>query len=506
MIGNLWTLGLAAGAAIVVLSLIMFFVGRYKRCPSNKVLVISGKVGNGQSSKCISGGGAFIWPVIQQYAFLDLSPMSLDVPLSDALSLENIRVAVPATVTVAISRDAIVQQNAAARLLDLQEQDIINLAKDLILGQMRQVIASMKIDEINRDRDAFLKKIDASLEPELNKIGLTPINVNIRDIKDASGYIEATGRKAAAFAVQQANADVADQEKAGAIRVAEAQQEKLVKVAEANRTQLIGVANAERDKQIGVTSAQKDQAMRVADFSREQIVSVSAAEATAAEGKAAAAVRQAEAMRLAQSAQAEAEAAVEVARNQAQTKAALANAARVEAEQTAALVSTAKAEAEKVVIQANASKQQKVLAAEAEYQTIFQSKKAEADGILAIANAKAEGMRRMVEAAGGNPEAAYRLLVVEHLDHIADASAAAIKGIKFDKIMVWGGGNGTEVPNFLSSLGKGLPPMLDIINHLTDISVPGLKKGTSVTSTPATSGDSPEVSQDTPTPKVKSTK
>lgn len=494
MFENFWAIGLAGGSALVVISLVVFFVSRYKRCPANQVLVISGKTGSTKTTdgqevrapaKVISGGGAFIWPIIQEYDFLDLTPWALDIKLSDALSLENIRVAVPTTVTVAISRDPDAQQNAAVRLLGLDRNEISALAQDLVVGQMRQVIASMRIEEINRDRESFLKKIDDSLEPELKKVGLYPINVNIQDIKDASGYIEATGRKAASQAVNQANADVAEQEKFGAVKVADAKQEKEVRVAQAARTQEIGIAEANqekevkvaealRTKEIGIASAQKDRAIQVAEFNREQTISVANAEAVAAEGQAKAAVIKAQAFQKSQTADAEAKAAVEVARNKAQAAAARANAERVEQEKRAELEAVARAEAAKVVVDAEAAKTKAVLEAEAAAAQIFAKLEAEAKGQLEILNARAEGMRRMVEAAGG-ADAAYKLLMVDNVKYVADASAKAISGIKFDKVMVWGGSEGGEVPKFINSVVKSMVPLMDVVNELTDVKVPGLK-------------------------------
>src|SRR5262245_46029441 len=210
------------GFMVVVVALLFFgfamlLAGRYKRCPSNKVLVIYGKVGGGNTARCIHGGAAFVYPLVQDFAFLSLEPMQIEVPLKGALSVENIRVNVPSVFTVAIGTDHEVMQNAAIRLLGLTTEEIRQQAEHIIFGQLRQVIASMRIEDINRHREQFLQNIQLSLEPELKKIGLVLINVNITDITDESGYIQAIGKKAAAVAVQQASIDVAQQEKVGAV-------------------------------------------------------------------------------------------------------------------------------------------------------------------------------------------------------------------------------------------------------------------------------------------------
>src|SRR5262245_52506075 len=254
------------GFMVVVVALLFFgfamlLAGRYKRCPSNKVLVIYGKVGGGNTARCIHGGAAFVYPLVQDFAFLSLEPMQIEVPLKGALSVENIRVNVPSVFTVAIGTDPEVMQNAAIRLLGLDTEDVKQQAGDMIFGQLRQVIASMNIEEINRDRDKFLQNIQTSLEPELKKIGLVLINVNITDITDESGYIEAIGRKAASQAIQQAKIAVAEQGKLGQIGVAQADQEKA-----------ISVTNATKLREIGTREATREQAVRLAQLEKEQKV------------------------------------------------------------------------------------------------------------------------------------------------------------------------------------------------------------------------------------------
>ncbi|MBO0700172.1 MAG: flotillin family protein, partial [Zavarzinella sp.] len=289
-----WPLVAAVVAAVVIFGMLMFVAKRYKRCPSNRVLVIYGKTTSGNAARCVHGGAAFVIPLIQDYAYLSLEPIQIEVPLKGALSIENIRVNVPSVFTVAIGTDGETMQNAAIRLLGLDTDDIKQQAGDIIFGQLRQVIASMRIEDINRDRDKFLESVQKSLEPELKKIGLVLINVNITDITDESGYIEAIGRKAAATAVQQAKVDVAEQEKKGQTGVAEAEREKAILVAnatkvreigtrEAIREQAVRVAQLEKEKEVGeqtalleqqalIKESQRQQAIKIAELDRDQKV------------------------------------------------------------------------------------------------------------------------------------------------------------------------------------------------------------------------------------------
>jgi len=194
-----------------------FLLTRYKRCPSNRILVIYGKVGKGKSAKCVHGGGSFILPVIQDWQYLNLNPLPIEIDLKGALSRQNIRINTPSTFTVGISTRPEVMLNAAERLLGLAEPEIRTQAIDIILGQLRLVIATLTIEEINQDREQFLQLINKHVASELNKVGLELINVNIKDITDESGYIESIGKKAAAEAINLAKVEVAQQERSGAI-------------------------------------------------------------------------------------------------------------------------------------------------------------------------------------------------------------------------------------------------------------------------------------------------
>ena len=201
---------IVAGVLILVVSVIRI-MRWFVRCPSNRILCVYGKISGGRSVRCYQGGFQIVWPLIQEARFLDLTPMSIHVPLKGALSLQNIRINIPATFTIAISTEPDVTNNAAVRLLDLDERQIQSMATEIITGQLRLTIASLTIEQINQDREKFLESIRHHLEPELKKIGLSLINVNVTDITDESGYIESIGKKAASTALNQAKIDVAEQ-------------------------------------------------------------------------------------------------------------------------------------------------------------------------------------------------------------------------------------------------------------------------------------------------------
>ena len=503
---------------LALVGIVVFIARRYKRCPSNAILVIYGKVRGDHSATCVHGGGKFVLPIIQDYAFLGLEPIQIDIPLKGALSIENIRVNVPSTFTVAIGTDSALMQNAAIRLLGLNTAQIKKQSEDIIFGQLRQVIASMQIEDINRDREIFLRNIQTSLEPELRKIGLVLINVNITDITDESGYIEAIGRKAASEAIQKARGDVAEEVKQGEIRVAEAERDKMVQVAEADKVQQIGIRTATREQAVRVAELDKEQQvgeqraafgreMEVADADREKRVAVAEANATAITGEAdadrsrriavadanatavtgetesqariAAAnatlkVKQAEAYQLGETKKRVAEAAVLESQNRAMAKAALAEAEKIEAERRAAVEAPAKAQKAKVIVDAQAEAEKRRLEAEGQAAAIFAQLEAEAKGQYEILARKGRGLREIIDACGG-AEQAFQLMMLEHLDTLAETAATAISNIKFDKVIVWenGGQNGqTATGNFLQGLSRTMPPMLQVMKDIGGIEVP----------------------------------
>lgn len=483
-------------AGIVFLSFIILLAKRYKRCPSNAVLVIYGKVKRGETAKTVHGGAAFVWPLIQEHAYLSLEPMQIGIPLKDALSIENIRVNVPSVFTVAMGTEPEVMQNAAIRLLGLDSEEIKKQAEDIIFGQLRQVIASMSIQEINRDREKFLHNIQDSLEPELRKIGLILINVNITDITDESGYIEAIGRKAASQAIQQARGDVAEQEKLGEVRVAEAEKEKFVKVAEAQKLREIGIRSAQKEQAVRVAELDKEQQVgekgaayereaQVKDAERQMRISVADANAKAIEGEntakatiatsnAGLQVKEAEAYQLGETRKREAEAAVLQAQNLALAKAAIAEAQRVEQERRAQMEAPAKAMKAKTIVEAEAEAEKRRIEAQGEAAAIFAKLEAEAKGQYEILARKGEGLQRIVEACG-SPEGAFQMLMLEHIDNLANASAKAISNIRFDKIVVWenGGRDGkSSTASFLHNMARTLPPMLQVMKDIGGVEIP----------------------------------
>jgi flotillin len=415
------------GFIFFIFSLVVFLSKLYRRCPSNKVLVVYGKVGDKKAVQCYHGGGTFVWPLIQGCSFLDLTPRSIHIPLKGALSHQNIRVNVPSTFTVAIGLVSELMNNAAIRLLDLDHKGIESMATEIIIGQLRLTVASLRIEEINQDRERFLDSIKKNIEPELHKIGLTLLNVNITDITDESEYIDSIGKKASATAVNQAKVDVAEQEKQG---------------------------------DIGKSLAEKDRRVSVASYNAEAVKGENESKAQVALTNAILAEKEAEASQRSEIAKQNAEAEIQKARALAQTE-------FLEADQ----IVPQEIKKKKIKIEADAEAQRKVLIAKGEAEAILSIRQAEAEGIQKLLDAKAKGYKQLVEACSDDAKSASTMLLIEKLEEIVKLQVEAIKNIKIDKITVWDSGNNnvgadgsktSTTSNFISQFVKSLPALHDV--------------------------------------------
>lgn len=461
---------IAAGAILFLFfAIAIAFASRYKRCPSDRLLVVYGKVSSGKSANCYHGGAAFIWPVIQGYQWLDLTPLPIDIRLEGALSKQNIRVNTPSTFTVGISTEPGIMENAAERMLGLGLGEIKELAKDIIFGQMRVVIATMDIEEINADRDKLIANISTGVEVELKKVGLRLINVNVQDITDASGYIDALGQEAASKAIAEAKVKVAQAERDGDIGAAEASRDQRVRVADANAKATEGenlatveIANSNAERRVKEAEAE-----RAASAAEKVKAAQALQEAYAAEQ-----ISEQERAKLEKATQ---EANIIIPAEIAKAKAIVDAEARAESirrtqmgeADAVRLEKQAEADGLKAVKQAEADGLRFQLTAEADGQRLKLF--AEAEGVEQVLTKKAKGFTDIVNSAGNDKQLATMLLMIEQLPKLVEEQAKAISNLKIDKITVWDSGSGKDgkgsTADFLSGIVSALPPLHEITKN-----------------------------------------
>lgn len=512
--------------AIVVLIIITIvgIISRFRKCPSDKIMVVYGKTGNGKSAKCVHGGATFIIPFIQGYKLMSLEPLQFVCKLEKALSSQNIRVDVPSTVTVGISTDPVVMQAAAERLLSLNSDQIEGYVKDIVYGQMRLIISNMTIEELNSERDKFLAEVRKVIGNELSKLGLDLININITDINDEAGYIKALGQKDKAIAINQANVEIARAERDGATQQAELNKEKNTKVAETLRDEEIAVANANADKESRVADAAKSREINVANAKAASEIGKIEAQKTVVDKNAELEVAKAEADRIARTAEAKADAAVEretelarvevvkaeakvqqeqeLALKVAEEARAIRNAAAIHAStivpaEKAKEEARLRAEAIKVEIETKAeasANQDKLIAegkaaaealrgegeakavfakGEAEAEVIRKKGLAEAEAQKASLEAQAEGFRKMIEAAQTDPTIAIQFKMVEEgtYEKLAEKQAEAFKHMKFGNVQIMDTSKGSSLTSLMQDLITTVAPVMNVAKN-----IPGMPK------------------------------
>jgi flotillin len=500
----------------VILLTIVGILSRYRKCKSDEILVIYGKTGGNKSSKCIQGGAAFVIPVLQGYAYMSLKPLQFECNLQKALSSQNIRVDVPTTVTVGISTEPDVMQSAAERILGLGRNEIEDLVKDIVYGQMRTIIADMTIEKLNADRDEFLMKAKGLIDTELRKIGLYLININITDIRDEAGYIVQLGKKDQAKAINQANIEIANAEREGETKVAEQLKIKNSVIAETKKDEQIAIANAQRDQSISVAQAESERDSKVAEAMKDRDISVANYDSQARIGEI-------EATKKVTVSNAE----LEVIRAESQGKALSADErakaeidknkelARKEAEEARAKRTEAALKAEQIV-PAEIAKQQKLIDAQAyqlklekEAEANANQQRIEAQGRadacaaegkgkgeavkaegLAQADvireqglakaaaekaslmAQAEGFEAMVKVAENNPQVAIQWKMVDQWKEIAAEQVKAFEHIQLGNVNVMDTAQGGTLTNLLTGLISAVAPVTDIMK-----TIPGVPSG-----------------------------
>ena len=239
---------IAGIVAVLVILTLIGLMSRYRRCASDEILVVFGKTGKkvginpstGKKeitilpSKIIHGGGTFVFPVIQDWKKMSLKPIQIQTEVL-GVSSQMIKVKIPVTLTTGIGTTDVLMQNAASRFLTAKPEEISAQITDILIGEMRALMATMTIEEINADRIKFLGNAKEDIETELNKVGFSIININNADITDDADYIKNLGKKAATKAKAQAEADIAEEEKKGDIQIAETNKEKAIAVAAAEK-------------------------------------------------------------------------------------------------------------------------------------------------------------------------------------------------------------------------------------------------------------------------------
>ena len=485
--------------AVVALVVISTFVvlSRYRKCRPDEILIKYGRTGKDGAAKIITGGGAFIWPIIHSYATMSLRPVQLQLDIKEAAAKGMIRTNVPTNISVVISNEPDLQQIAVKRLLGMSDQELRELIKETIYGQVRMVIARMSVEELNGNRDKFSQEVEINVNNELKKYGLELKTINIQDIRDNAKIIDNLGEQAKAEADKIAQVNIATQKREKMIQVAEQQRIEEATVANTNKEKEIAIAETERDRDTAIADAERDRETAVAKAQAEKEASIAEAEAkrdvrnaeaiktaklgenkaaeAIAKSQAELAVVQAEAIQKKGEADAVAAASVKRRTEEENQKVEAARAKKVEAALRADEIVPAEIARNKVEIEADAVAEKAKREAKGQADAILLKAKAEAEAIrlkgeaegaakAALLKADADNFTQMLEASQTHPEIAVQFKMVDNYVKIAEAQAEAYQNLKLGDVKVYG--NADTAGDFMSKLMGSIAPVLDITRSM----------------------------------------
>ena len=467
MFTSTYVLGSIAVAVILLVSVLIYMSG-YTICPSNKLLIVNGSdtgkttntdgtVDHSGGAKIYQGGSVFVMPILYTKSWLSLEPMGAMLELKGTLTKNNVPVNVSMQFMYAINtEDREVMQRAVRYFANRKESEIEKEIKELALGSLRSTIASLEIEELIADREAFNAEIKNDLEVELAKMGMQRINHNIRDISDDSNYIKSLGQKATTEVTQRAATDIAEAEKVGAIAQANAAKDQQIETQKIETEKQLAIESNDREREVGLQEQETLKQIAVASNNRERATSLAEQKKQSSVELADIAATQAESI----ADSTEREALANTKREQAVAKS-------KEDIATAKQSQMIAEESNVQLVQIEIEKRSSILEAEASAATIKIEATAKADAILLEAtanaksieleyNAKAEGFKNIVSAGG---DQAIQLMVAEQLPMLARIQAEAMSNLKIDKVVVMGGSSndGAGIKNLVREFTSSMP-------------------------------------------------
>ena len=432
---------------IAIIALIILASMSYVKAPPDQAFLISGPRKN---LKIIIGKAGFRVPFVERLDKLYLGAIGVDVKTQSAVpTAEYINVFVDSNVNIRVGSSPELMAIAAKNFLNQKKEDIATKAREVLEGNVREIIGQMKLTEMVSDRQKFAQMVLANAGPDMAELGLEIVSFNVQNFKDENGVIDDLGidnveqiKKAAAIAKSDAKRDVAMREAENKRKANEAQVAAATQIAEQNTA--LDMRAAELKSQSEVKRAEADMAYKIQEADQKKALDVTETNAKIAQAerevelqkqKIALKEKELDAMVRKEAdaqlykAQKAAEADLIKRQKDAEAKA-YEEIQRAEAEQRAAV---ARAEAMKAEAEA------KMFAAEKEAAGIAAKYQAEADGIRAKGLAEAEGIDKKAEAQKKMGEASVLEMYFQAMPLIAKAVAEPLANV--DSITMYGEGN-----------------------------------------------------------------
>ena len=464
--------------AIIVLAVIIILASGYLKAPPDVAYVISGIR---KKPRILVGQAGLRIPFFERVDKLALGAIQIDVKTSSSVpTAEYINVRVDSNVNVRVGQTAEMIELACQNFLNLPREAINAKVRDLLEGNVREIIGQMKLTEMVSDRKAFSERVQENAVPDLARFGLDLVSFNVQNFMDENGVIENLGidnieqiRKKAAIAKSDAQREIAIAEAENA----KASNDAKVKAAEeiAKRNNDLAIKQAELKQESDTKKAQADAAMAIEAENQRKLKEIALANANLAKQEKEIELKErevaikeraleaeikktAEAQKYAEQQDADAKlyATQRAAEADLFERERQAEAAKIEAEK--------KAEAEKAL--ADAMKVKAMAEAEgtrakglAEAEAIRAKAQAEADGLMQ----KAEAMKQYGEAAKMDMQMEALKMYFEQLPAIAAAVGQGYQGV--DKIVMLGNDSGQLAGNIMNTttqISEGLSQSMGI--------------------------------------------
>lgn len=453
--------------AVGVILLIIILATGYIKAPPDTAYIISGL-----RKKIIIGKASIRIPFFERVDKLKLQLIAVDVKTSSAVpTADYININVDANVNIKVSSDPVLINIGAENFLNKEPAYISQVAREVLEGNMREIVGQMPLEAMVNDRKAFAEKVQENAAPDLKRMGLEIVSFNVQNFRDDQNLIENLGIDNTTKIQKKAAIAKAESEKEIEIAKAQAKKEAndakvLAETEIAQKNNELAIRQAELKKESDTQMAIADAAYEIQKEEQRKTIEVSKANANiaASERDVELKTKQAEVMEKALDAQIKKKAEAEKYKAQQEADAKLyqlkkeAEADRFQREQ--------EAEAQKA--EAEAHKYARMQEAEG----IAAVGQAEADAIRAKGLAEAEGINAKAEAMKKYGEAAVLEMYFKALPDIVKNAAAPLENV--DKITMYGDGNSSRmVGDIISSTTK----ITDGLSEATGVDIRAILSG-----------------------------
>jgi flotillin len=472
------SVALIAAAAVYV---VIMFISRFLLiCHPNEVIILSGRPrtladGSTVGYRIIRGGRAMRIPILEKAANMSLETIPLELSVQNAYSKGGIPLRVEAIANVKIDSTEPTFGNALERFLGKAPEQVHEIAKDTLEGNLRGVLATLTPEEVNEDRLKFAQSLIDEADTDLKQLGLQLDTFKIQNISDEAGYLNSVGRRKTAEVI--ATARKAEAEKKAEAEEAEALSKQKAEVAKARAEQTIKTAQIEADRDIKVKKAVAE-----AESLEAEALSRKRAEVAKAQADQEIQVAQVEAEREVKVSKAVAGQKTEEANNNLRVRVAELEKVAVVKEQEALVASDkARAKYEQELEQERIILQQKRLTADvieparAKKEALELEAKGAASPIIETGQAKLQVLREMISTYQSAEGEGEKIFMLNMLPEIISQIVHTVGAIKIDKVSVIDAGatdgRSSGVARAAAQLPTAVLSMMEQIETATGVNI-----------------------------------